>query len=129
MALRVVKLKRSGGEPKMQIKIGDAHHGTFIVTTHDRKLNLVNTQSHTDLVNLDDIFPIAQSADQIHFGGVTWLITVLAGAEASQDAAFELSVNILQDGNTVQNGLIQYPGNLRKGLKTEAETIFIVVKD
>ncbi len=121
---RTIILKRGGGEPKIQIKIGNAHNGNFRVTALNENGDVVSDTHSRDLVNLDQTFPLADSADKLDFGIVTWSIRVISNNRASNDP-YIITIEITQDGQTVKKGKIKRSGSLNQGVKVIAESVFM----
>lgn len=126
MDIETVFLKRSGGQPMMQITVGHAHLRNFRVAALNSNGDVIK-DIHSKSVDPARPFPIANSADELDQGIITWSIKIMSN-DGRPDDPYSATVEITQDGKRVRNGIFPYAGSLNQGVKVIAENAFVGVE-
>ena len=129
-----ITLKRNGGKPMSQIKIGNAHNGNFLVKSRDKNNSVIKETNSEDLNSLDQKFPLADSAAQLELGIVRWNVKVIKN-NGNPDDPYIFTIEIKQDGQGVKiidEGVevdsIVRSGHLNQGVRVRIIRGFVVME-
>ena len=110
MAVREVKLDPGLADPDIEIFIGQAQFGQYLVELRDAQGD--NPQEIANGNNIDQIsdkFPIGESATALKEKVVSAHITVAAPEEGPGQLYFA-QISVTQGGKIAENGVIEYKG-------------------
>ena len=117
MSENIIKLKKTHGSPTVEIIIGRANFGTYKVKLWDKdgsNPKLIGTGFNDDAI--DDEHSI-NGFGSINGKFLSWKATT-AKPDNTSSARYGVTVLIRQKGKTVEGGLYQYSGKLKKNYIT-----------
>jgi hypothetical protein len=110
MAIAEIELKKTGGEPKITVLIGQAQYGEYTVKLKDPATGSKVVQAEGD--NADEVidtFGLKTKLAALNGHLLSWWVTVAAPADSPGQAYF-VRIEVRQKNKIVTNGSFEYSG-------------------
>lgn len=111
----ILKIKRNGPVPMMEIVVGHAHFGQYQVGRYPSQTDVIKVRSGDNVDNVPDVFALATKVADLDNNLLVWGVLVVAYSTSSDP--YSVTVIIRQDGIELDRDVRR--GNLASGMAAE----------
>ena len=111
MAIREIKLDPNGADPEVEIIIGQAQFGEYVVSRKDTSGNKHEVKDGDNDDNVIDKFPVGDTAENLKGQRLIWDLIIPAVTDDPNELYFA-QVVVTQSNIAVEGGTFTYQGKL-----------------